>query len=109
MPVRPRRRRVGRAEWSPTIALALTIGPRPGGAFPDDATLRRAWGERGAHLTATDPAERPWGWWEYEGPPELRGGRPALHPSEDAERVEAERVALERRRARWLAEHDPHP
>lgn len=67
MPVRPRRRRVGGPEWSPRVALALTIGPRPGDPISDEV-LRAQWERWGAYLRATQPpGSEPWGWHRFEG------------------------------------------
>lgn len=110
MPVRPRRQRTRRAEWSPRIALALTIGPRPTTWAPElcDAMLAAAWASFGPALIADAPAgSMPWGFWRFdpEVPDELRDHLPALHPVGDTDRVRAERDDLHRRRAAWLAKH----
>jgi hypothetical protein len=56
MPIRPRRQRRLHFEWSPRMALALSIGPTPGLALPTDVTLREAWEAFGrAYLLAQGP------------------------------------------------------
>ena len=110
MPVRPRRRRRSRVEWSPAVALALTIGPHPGDPLPGEATLREAWEAFAPHLLATEaPGRRPWGWWRFDRsvPEALRASRPMLAPVENAEQQRAEADALEERRAAWLTAHEP--
>jgi hypothetical protein len=107
VPVRPRRQRRRRIEWSPRVALALTIGPAPGDTTPTDATLAEAWTTfRPRMLDGYPPSRRPWGWWRFEPgvPDDLRGGRPALYPPEQRECVRHQARELDRRRAAWLAE-----
>lgn len=109
MPVRPRRERRHRIEWSPRVALALTIGPNPGDDSLDDAVLREAWSLYGPALMFTSrPGTRPWGWWAFDAavPAPLRATRPGLYPVEAAARVKREREDLDNRRAAWLAEHN---
>jgi hypothetical protein len=105
MPIRPRRQRRRRVEWSPRVALALTIGPAPHGARLDDATLAEAWQAYGVLLLGYRTGSRLWGFWSFEPgvPDELRGGRPALYPPEHRECVRHEASELDRRRAAWLA------
>lgn len=88
------------------MALALTIGPRPGVVDVEDHVLATAWAAYGALLMdGYGPSSRPWGWWAFEPgvPDELRGERPQLVPVEDGEQDRAKRADLEVRRAAWLA------
>lgn len=111
MPVRPRRQRRLHFEWSPRMALALSIGPAPGSALPTDAAMREAWEAFGRSylLASGSPGRRPWAWWAFEPgvPAPLRATRPELVPIEDADDARREADALEARRAAWLTEHEP--
>lgn len=106
MPVRPRRARRRRYEWSPRVALALTCGETR--ASVPRATLRAAWVEQRLFLFsgAGDIADLA-GFWAYESgvPDALRDEPPLLYPEDQAEKVEAEREQLYVRRRAWLAEH----
>lgn len=93
------------------MALALTVGPRPGSTHPTDEQLRAAWEVYGGYLLADcPPTLRPWAWWAFEPhvPADLRAERPALHPAEDAEAVRQARDDLDQRRADWLAVQAEH-
>lgn len=107
MPIRPRRQRRLRIEWTPDVVIALTIGPTPGRSTPTDKTLRAAWEAAAAYLLVDCPPDRrPWAWWRFEPgvPQELRGERPTLYPVEHAGRMRVESHGLEVHRAAWLEE-----
>src|SRR5690349_2843984 len=105
------RRRIaaGMLRLNPTRALALTIGPPPGAAREPEAVLEAVyWRHRERLLSGATPRTLPWGWWQYEGPPELREGRRVLVPVDDPEAMAAHRRAVDElatRRAAWLAEN----
>jgi hypothetical protein len=108
VPVRPRRARRRRYEWSPRVALALSIGETR--ASVPRATLRAAWAEQRLFLLsgAGDIADLA-GFWAYEPgvPDDLRTEPPGLYPIEQAKRVDREREQLHARRRAWLAEFRP--
>lgn len=112
MPVRPRRARRRTVEWSPRVALALTIGPPPFGA-PRMSVFKAAWDAYGAALLLLPSSydRRPWGFWAFapEVPPALRADAepPGLYLPEDAERVRLERTELDQARTAWLAMQSP--
>lgn len=95
---------------TPTAHMALTMGPLDGGDaldLPDDV-LRALWQRyRDRFMDGIRWSELPWGFFEYEGPPELREGRRKLLAVEDPDAAKAQREAreaLELRRAKWIAE-----
>lgn len=105
-----RRPTAATAALTPPRMLALTVGPTPtvGGAAPDPDDVLEAlwWKHRDRLLADATPRTLPWAWWEYEGPPELREGRPALVPVEDADALDAlrrRRDELATARAAYLA------
>ena len=107
MPVRPRRSRRNKIEFTATLGLALLLGPKPGDTTMTDTFLREAWELFGPHLLLSSRRDkRPWGYWEFDPdvPMRLRSGRPELHPVEDAGRRRRERARLDADRAAWLAE-----
>jgi len=104
-----RRRTLASAVLTPARMLALTVGPLPtGGAAldPDEVLEALWWKHRDRLLADATPRTLPWGWWQFEGPPELRAGRPRLVDVDDAAALEAERRRadeLATARAAWLA------
>ena len=91
MPVRPRRQRLAPAPWGPEIHLALTIGPCPLNG-PSDEVLRAAWtAYRACLLRDVEDPSSLWATAYFDGPPELRPERRALHPvphDPDADRAD---------------------
>jgi hypothetical protein len=102
-----RRRTLASAALTPARMLALTIGPAPGRVQDPDELLEALWWKHRDRLLAdATPRTLPWGWWQFEGPPELREGRPALVDVDDAAGLEAQRRhrdELATARAAWLA------
>jgi hypothetical protein len=85
---------------TPGRMMALTLGPDPsvpGAALGDtDEQLEELyWRHRDKLLAGVTPRSLPWAWWEFEGPPELRAGRPKLLPVEDSEAIAADRQRLD--------------
>lgn len=107
--VKPKARRG--VEWSPRVALALTIGEAPSGRPVPEASLRAAWEAQREFLIATadDVASGVRGFWRFEPglPAALRHEPSALLPIAEAERARAERESLFERRRAWLVEHRP--
>lgn len=88
--------------WTPRVALALMIGPSPVDPI-SDAELAAAWAEHGSRLLGGPGV--PWAAWRFAPgiPDELREEPPSLYPEADADRVRAERAALQEQRRVWLA------
>lgn len=102
-----RRPTLAAATLTPERDLALTVGPLPGRERDSDELLEALyWRYRDRLLAGATPRTLPWSWWQFEGPPELREGRPRLIPVDDPAAIEAEqrrRDELATARAAYLA------
>src|SRR5436305_2074466 len=113
MPRRARHPKRRRVEWSPRIALGLSLGPMP--VVPGDSPeppldlLAAAWAAYRHLVEPGRPFARSWAFWHFEPdvPAALRSRPAVLEPLRDDREVddrnrERARHDLARRRRAWL-------
>jgi hypothetical protein len=99
-----RRAGAGSLRLNPARMLLLTIGAQPTAQRDPDSVVEALWWRhRERIITTSRPGHPPWGWWQFEGPPELVDTLPTLYAAEDAEAVKRDRADLDARRAAYLA------